>query len=290
MAQTVLITGASSGIGRATAEIFAKRGWNVSATARNPADESIWGRAGVTISPRLDVTDEASIATAIAATLERFGSIDVVVNNAGYGLFGPVEGTTAEQLEAVFRTNVFGTANVIRQVLPHMRRRRSGVIINVSSVAGRVATPYLAPYNATKFAVEGLSESLRFELEPHNIRVKLIEPGIFKTDFASRSLEWSKHAAYEPQLSNLRNWVSKAMERAKDPAIVAEAIFDAANDTSRRLRYPVAGGLLAIRAMIPDPLWRWILRLGMNRAPRKSTGGAQNQIVPKTSKELAGPR
>jgi NAD(P)-dependent dehydrogenase (short-subunit alcohol dehydrogenase family) len=272
MAQTVLITGASSGIGRATAEVFARKGWNVSATARNPVDESIWGRPGNTISPKLDVTDEASIASAVAATLERFGAIDVVVNNAGYGLFGPVEGTTSEQLEAVFRTNVFGTANVIRQVLPYMRRRRSGVIVNVSSVAGRIGIPYLAPYNATKFAVEGLSESLRFELESHNIRVKLIEPGTFKSNFASRGLEWSKHAAYQPQLSNLMTRVSKAVERAKDPSIVAEAIFDAANDTSHRLRYPVGGAVLAMRALLPDAVWRWIMGLGMNRRPRSPQG------------------
>ena len=272
MAQTVLITGASSGIGRATAEVFARKGWNVAATARNPVDESIWGRPGNTISPKLDVTDEASIASAVAATLERFGAIDVVVNNAGYGLFGPVEGTTSEQLEAVFRTNVFGTANVIRQVLPHMRRRRSGVIVNVSSVAGRVGIPYLAPYNATKFAVEGLSESLRFELESHNIRVKLIEPGTFKSNFASRGLEWSKHAAYQPQLSNLMTRVNKAVERAKDPSIVAEAIFDAANDTSHRLRYPVGGGVMAMRAILPDAVWRWLMRLGMNRQPRSPEG------------------
>ena len=272
MAQTVLITGSSSGIGRATAETFARKGWNVSATARNPVTESIWGRPGNTISPRLDVTDEASIASAIAATLERFGAIDVVVNNAGYGLFGPVEGASAEQLEAVFRTNVFGTANVIRQVLPHMRRRRSGTIINVSSVAGRIATPYMAPYNASKFAVEGLSESLRFELEAHNIRVKLIEPGIFKSNFATKGLEWSRHAAYEAQVSNLMRWVTRATERAKDPSIVAEAIFDAANDTSHRLRYPVGGGLLAIRRLLPNGVWRWMMRMGMNRAPRGPVG------------------
>ena len=196
----------------------------------------------------------------------------MVVNNAGYGLFGPVEGTTAEQLEAVFGTNVFGTANVIRQVLPHMRRRRSGVIVNVSSVAGRVAIPYLAPYNATKFAVEGLSESLRFELAAHNIRLKLIEPGTFKSNFVCRGLEWSKHAAYEPQLYNLVSRVNKAVERAKDPSVVAEAIFDAANDTSHRLRYPVGGGLLAIRALLPDAVWRWVMGMGMNRRPRSPHG------------------
>lgn len=268
MAQTVLITGASSGIGRATAQYFAQKGWNVSATARYPVSDSIWGQAGNTITPRLDVTDEASIASAITATLERFGTIDVVVNNAGYGLFGPLEGTTAEQFEAAFRTNVFGTVNVIRQILPHMRQRRSGTIVNVSSVAGRVGTPYLAPYHATKYAVEGLSESLRFELHAHNIRVKVIEPGHFKSDFVTRGLETSNHSAYEKPWSNLKGWIAKSIERAKDPSIVAETIFDAVNDTSDRLRYTVGGGLLALRAILPDELWRWMMRLSMSRTPR----------------------
>jgi NAD(P)-dependent dehydrogenase (short-subunit alcohol dehydrogenase family) len=272
MAQTVLITGASSGIGRATSEYFARQGWNVSATSRNPVSESIWGQPGNTISPRLDVTDQASIASAIAATLERFGAIDVVVNNAGYGLFGPLEGTTPEQFEAVFRTNVFGMANVIRQVLPHMRKRRSGIIVNVSSVAGRVGAAFMAPYNASKFAVEGLSESLRFELEAHNIRVKVVEPGHFKTGFISRSLDWSRHSAYEPHLSNLMGWIGKSEERAKDPSSVAETIFEAANDQSARLRYPVGAGLLALRSLLPDALWRRIIAISINRRPRSPQG------------------
>jgi NAD(P)-dependent dehydrogenase (short-subunit alcohol dehydrogenase family) len=268
MAQTVLITGASSGIGRATAQYFSQKGWNVSATARYPVSDSIWGQAGNTITPRLDVTDEASIHSAIAATLERFGAIDAVVNNAGYGLFGPLEGTTADQFEAAFRTNVFGTVNVIRQVLPHMRRRHSGTIVNVSSIAGRVGTPFLSPYHATKYAVEGLSESLRFELHAHNIRVKVIEPGHFKTDFLTRGLAWSAHSAYERPLSNLKGWMAKYVERAKDPSIVAEVIFDAVNDPSDRLRYRVGAGLLTLRAILPDTLWRRMMSVSINRAPR----------------------
>jgi NAD(P)-dependent dehydrogenase (short-subunit alcohol dehydrogenase family) len=273
MAQTVLITGASSGIGRATAQFFAQKGWNVSATMRYPVSESIWGQAGNTITPRLDVTDEASIASAIAATMERFGSIDVVVNNAGYGLFGPLEGATPEQFEAAFRTNVFGTVNVIRQILPHMRQRKSGTVVNVSSVAGRVGTPFLSSYHATKYAVEGLSESLRFELDAHNIRVKLIEPGYFKSEFLTRGLETSNHSAYERQWSNLKGWIARSVERAKDPSIVAETIFEAVNDPSHRLRYTVGGGwLLAMRTILPDGLWRWIVSMGMNRAPKSAQG------------------
>jgi NAD(P)-dependent dehydrogenase (short-subunit alcohol dehydrogenase family) len=275
MTQTVLITGASSGIGLATAQYFSQKGWDVSATARYPVSDSIWGQAGNTITPRLDVTDEASIASAIAATLERFGSIDVVVNNAGYGLFGPLEGTTAERFEAIFRTNVFGTVNVIRQILPHMRQRRSGTIVNVSSVAGRVGIPFLSAYHSTKYAVEGLSESLRFELQAHNIRVKVIEPGHFKSDFLTRGLETSNHSAYEKAWSNVRGWIAKSIERAKDPAVVAEAIFDAVNDPSDRLRYRVAGGLLAMRAVLPDPLWRWMLSMGMKRPARGGQGAPQ---------------
>lgn len=272
MSQTVLITGASSGIGRATAEYFARKGWNISATSRNPVSESIWGQPGNTISPRLDVTDQASIASAIAATLERFGSIDVVVNNAGYGLFGPLEGTTPEQFEAAFGTNVFGTVNVIRQVLPQMRKQRRGVIVNVSSVAGRVGAAFMSSYHATKFAVEGLSESLRFELQAHNIRVKVIEPGHFKTGFIARGLEWSRHSAYEPQLSNLIGWIGKSEQRAKDPGIVAETIFDAANDLSDRLRYPVGAGLLTLRSLLTDASWRRMIAFGINRAPRSPQG------------------
>jgi short-subunit dehydrogenase len=149
-----------------------------------------------------------------------------------------------------------------------MRQRHSGTIVNVSSIAGRVGTPFLSPYHATKYAVEGLSESLRFELHTHNIRVKVIEPGHFKTDFLTRGLAWSAHSAYERPLSNLKGWMAKSIERAKDPSIVAEVIFDAITDPSDRLRYGVGAGLLTLRAILPDTLWRRMMSVSINRAPR----------------------
>src|SRR2546428_12594266 len=193
MTPTVLITGSSSGIGKACAQLFVARGWNVAATARDPTALAGWAPTTHALALRLDVTNEETIAAAFAATTARFGSIEVLVNNAGYGVFGPLEGITPEQLERQFQTNVFGVAAMIRHVLPIMRQRRQGTIINMSSIAGRTADPFASAYGATKFAIEGLSESLRFELKAHGVRVKLIEPGHFKTDFLTRSLHLAKH-------------------------------------------------------------------------------------------------
>ena len=266
--ETVLVTGSSSGFGLAIAQRFAARGWNVVATARNPASIPGWAGGDRIAALPLDVTDEASVAAAVAATIRRFGAIDVLVNNAGYGLFGPLEGTTAEQLEAQFRTNVFGTAAVIRHVLPGMRARRRGVIVNMSSLAGRTADPFASAYDATKFAIEGLSESLRYELEAHDIRVKLVEPGHFKTDFIARSLQMASHDAYQAQLANWMAWVTRSDVDAPPPEKVAETVFKAATDRSRRLRYPVGvGPFLLLRALMPDAMWRSMIGEGMRRHP-----------------------
>jgi NAD(P)-dependent dehydrogenase (short-subunit alcohol dehydrogenase family) len=267
MTHTVLITGSSSGIGQATARLFTERGWNVAATARNPADLSPLTGANLLALP-LDVTDEASIASAVAETLARFGSIDVLVNNAGYGLFGPLEGTSTEQLEAQFRTNVFGVAAMIRQVVPLMRQRHAGTIITISSTGGRVASPFAAAYHASKYALEGLCESLRFELKPQGIRVKLVEPGHVKTGFI-RSLSWATHNAYEPHLSNWRAQVTRSDDHVRGCEGVARVIFKAARDQSWRLRYPAqAGPILALHAALPDSLWASMVGAGMNRPLR----------------------
>jgi NAD(P)-dependent dehydrogenase (short-subunit alcohol dehydrogenase family) len=268
MAKTVLITGCSSGIGRLAAELFVARGWNVAATARNPAALASWATGSNVLALQLDVTDEASIASAAAAATQRFGAIDVLVNNAGYGLFGPLEGSTPEQFEAQFRTNVFGAVSMIRAVLPGMRERRSGTIVNVGSIAGRIAMPFATGYNATKFAVEGLSESLRYELKLHGIRVKLVEPAHFKTGFFERSLQSTDHAAYRKAFQNYMGWVLHEDAKAPGPQAVAEAILRAAGDSSGRLRYPVKGGLIvAARALLPDVLWRAFMGAGMTRRP-----------------------
>lgn len=269
MPKTVLITGCSSGIGRITAELFAGRGWKVAATARDPASLKDLEPAGNVTPVRLDVTDEASVAAGVRAAVEQLGPLDVVVNNAGYGLFGPLEGATPEQLERQFRTNVLGAASVIRHVLPGMRERRAGTIVNLSSIGGRIAAPFAAAYHATKFALEGLSESLRYELSVHGIRVKLVEPAHFKTGFIGRSLVVAGHPAYAAELDNYMAWVRQEDQHAPDPRPVAEAVYRAATDGSARLRYTVNGGLiLALGRLLPDAVWRSLLGAGMTRRPR----------------------
>ena len=253
----------------------------MAATARRV--EALAGVAGERVlALPLDVTDEASIAAAVAATVTRFGAIDVLVNNAGYGLFGPLEAIRADALEQQFRVNVLGTAAMIRQVLPIMRAQRSGTVINMSSIGGRIASPFVSAYYATKFAVEGLSESLRYELKTYGIRVKVIEPSHFQTGFIGRALEgWTTHAAYEPQISNMKAWVAHRDAHAPNAGPVAEMIFKAAIDASDRLRYPVQGRLMrAIHAVLPDAVWRVLMGGGMNRGPKQPATAAP--LHPKT--------
>jgi NAD(P)-dependent dehydrogenase (short-subunit alcohol dehydrogenase family) len=270
MRKTVLITGASSGIGMSAAELFASAGWNVAATSRHLKPDP--SSANEVLSLQMDVTGEQSVADAVQATLDRFGTIDVLVNNAGYGLFGPLEGAVHGELEAQSNANVFGPARMIRHVLPAMRKQGCGVIVNVSSIGGRTASPFAAAYHASKFAVEGLSESLQYELSLHGIRVKLIEPAHFKTGFFARSLQRIGHPTYDRAFDNYIGWVRREDERAPHPHPVAAAIYKAAQDTSGRLRYPVKGRLiLALATLLPDALWRSLLAEGMRRpvpAPR----------------------
>jgi NAD(P)-dependent dehydrogenase (short-subunit alcohol dehydrogenase family) len=273
MAKTALITGASSGIGRVTAELMAQRGWQVAATSRNPAELQTWASALNITALQLDVADEASVAAAVSSTVDRFGRIDVLVNNAGYGLFGPLEGATVEEIEQQFRTNVFGVIALIRHVMPLMRSQGGGTIINVSSIGGRTAAPFASLYHASKFAIEGFSESFRYEASLHGIRVKVIEPAHFKTGFMSRSLRVTAHSEYETQFRNYMEWVYEEDRKAPGPKAVAETILKAAEDSSTRLRYPVKGAfILALTRLLPDAMWRSLIGAGMTRRPKKSTG------------------
>ena len=192
MNRVVLITGASSGIGKETAKLFQTKDWKVAATMRDPESADDLRNIVDLECIRLDVTDTGSVRSAIAETLEKFGRIDVVVNNAGYAAVGPFEAATPEQIERQFQTNVFGLMNVCREILPYFREQKRGYIVNIASIGGRTAFPLYSLYNSTKWAVEGFSESLQYELEQFNIRVKLIEPGPIKTDFYSRSEEVMK--------------------------------------------------------------------------------------------------
>lgn len=175
MTQTVFVTGASSGIGRATVDYFAARGWNVAATMRDPAKARDLPPAAFPV--RLDVTDHASIRDALAAAKQRFKRIDAVVNNAGYGAVGPFEASTPEDVDRQLATNVTGLMNLVREILPDFRAQRAGTIVNVASMGGRITFPLYSVYHASKWAVEGFTESIKYELDEFNIRVKIIEPG-----------------------------------------------------------------------------------------------------------------
>jgi len=269
MAKTVLITGASSGIGRAAAYLMAERGWQVAAGCRDQTALREWAAPPERVVVSLDVTDPKSVAAAVRTAEERFGGIDVLVNNAGYGVFGALEGATPEQVELQFRTNLFGVISLIQQVMPGMRRRGKGTIINVSSIGGRMTAPFASLYHASKFAIEGLSESFRHEAALHGILLKLIEPGHFKTGFIRRSLVVCKHEAYAAALGNYLQWVYREDDTAPSPEPVARAILRAAEDSSPRLRYPVKGRIiLATTRYLPDAIWRSLLRFPMTRGPK----------------------
>lgn len=236
----VLITGASSGIGQAAANLFAERGWRVAATMRNPADGAALQRQErVKVLP-LDVTNTDSVETAVAATLEHFGRIDALVNNAGYGLFGPFETATNEQIRRQFATNVEGIFAVTQAVLPAMRHQGSGTIINVASLGGLIALPFFSLYSATKFAVVGFTESLSFELAPLGIRAKVIAPGGVATDFAGRSMAntFAQGAhAYGDSLAKVMAALGERRGNYSSAESIAETIFTAATDASDQVLY-----------------------------------------------------
>ena len=264
MNKVVFITGASSGVGLHTAKLFQAKNWKVAATMRSPENADDLQKIADIECIRLDVTDVKSIKNAIAATLEKFGRIDTVVNNAGYGLIGAFEAATPEQIEKQFQTNVFGLMNVCREILPYFREQKRGHIVNVASVGGRITFPLYSLYHATKWAVEGFSESLQFELEQFNIRVKIIEPGPIRTDFYDRSKEITRKdglSAYDHLAARAMPNMQKAGEEAPDGSIVAEAIYKAVTDGSKRLRYGAnTKGILKLRRLLPDSLFFALIR------------------------------
>ncbi len=265
--KTVFITGSSSGIGRATALRFQREGWNVVATMRSPEKEQELNTLAHVICPALDVQDPASIRAAVEAAIETFGAIDVLVNNAGYGLIGAFETFSAEQIERQFATNVFGLMHVTREVLPRMRARRRGHIINVASFAGRSVFPFYSVYHASKWAVEGFSDSLSYEAACFGLRVKIIEPGTIRTAFWGRSTDRVNASGIEaydafgkPVLDLIDAAAASISARAED---VAATIMKAAEDDSLRQRYVVgldAHVTLMARKLLPDSLYAAVMR------------------------------
>ena len=267
--KTVFITGASSGIGKATALYFHQKGWNVIASLRNPEQEKDLVSKQNMMLVRLDVTDETSIVLAIAQAMERFGKIDVLVNNAGYGSLGSFESATAERVKSQFDTNVLGLMAVTRNILPHFRANKAGVIINIASIAGRIGFPMFSVYNSSKFAVEGFSESLRFEVAPFGVKVKLVEPGPIKTDFYSRSMDLfdaDSIDAYKVFVKKVTDTMIQSGLQAEGPEIVAKTIYKAATSSSNKLRYPVGGGapaMMVAKWLLPDCVLRAVVKMAL---------------------------
>ncbi|MBZ9772400.1 SDR family oxidoreductase [Mesorhizobium sp. CO1-1-8] len=250
MAKTILITGSSSGIGRATATLFQERGWNVIATMRSPEKETRLGELENVFITHLDVTDVASIELAVKAGIDRFQKIDVLLNNAGFGAYGPLEATPLENIRREFDTNVLGGLATTKAVLPHFRANKQGVIVNISSIGGRFAYPFGALYHGSKFAVEGASEALSYEASAIGVRVKIVEPGMVATGFGA-ALDFSNDESlteYQDAIGKLMTGFEKAQKSASPPEAVAEVVYEAATDGTDRLRYAVGADAKTVLA------------------------------------------
>jgi short-subunit dehydrogenase len=240
MNKTILITGASSGIGKETAKLFQSRGWNVIATMRNPENETELNQLDNVLVAKLDVLDLGSIQKAFQDGIQKFGNIDVLLNNAGYGAYGPLEAFSRDKILRQFNTNVIGLLDVTKTVLPHFRQNKKGIIINISSIGGKITFPLGSLYHGTKFAVEGISESLNYEVEQFGGQVKIVEPGMIATDFAGRSFDFSNNESmyeYQNIVGALMNALPIMAQNASPASIVAEVIFEAATDGKNQLRY-----------------------------------------------------
>lgn len=266
--KVALVTGASSGIGLATSRLLAERGWTVHATARRVDRMSTLADRGVDTFA-LDVTDDASMTDGVTRVLDRSGRVDLLVNNAGYGSYGALEDVPLDEARAQFEVNVFGAARLTQLVLPHMRAARSGRIVLVSSIGGVMYEPLGSWYHATKFAVEGLGDSLRVELAPFGIDVVVVRPGPIRTEWnaiARRSLlERSAGTAYEAMAAS----AARTLERAdrpgagSPPEVVARTILTAAEAERPRTRYASgrgAGAIIAGRRLLPDRAFDAVVR------------------------------
>lgn len=276
--RTALVTGASSGIGMATARTLATLGFDVYAAARRVDRMKDLKAQG--ISPiSMDVTDDSTMTVGVERIVSETGRIDVLVNNAGYGSYGAVEDVPLDEGRRQFDVNVFGMARLTQLVLPQMRERGSGRIINVSSIGGKVGMPMGAWYHATKFAVEGLSDALRQEVAPFGIKVVVIEPGAIDTEWGGIAMdslaERSGDGAYADQVAKLSQMFESqagGMSRSK-PDVVAKAIGTAANSAHPRLRYAVGLGakpLTYARRLLPDPVFDRALKLSLSAMSRGS--------------------
>lgn len=255
----VLVTGATSGLGQAAAEYLAQRGYIVYGSSRRVSPEGET-RNGVQL-VRMDVDDDRSVREGIDGLIRRAGRIDAVINCAGFGIAGSVENTPVEAFKAQFETNFYGTLRVCQAVLPHMRERRSGLIVNVSSVGGLIAIPFQSMYSASKFAVEGLTEALRLEVRPFGIRVVLVEPGDFATGFTAARRRFEPAPAYVGNMQRAVEVMEHDEQNGAHPIRFARLIERILRARSPRLRYIVGPfyeqAAVWLKAVLPWPWFEW---------------------------------
>lgn len=269
MSKVVLITGCSTGIGRHLALWLTQSGHKVVATARNV---DAMKDLDVAFRLPLDVTDPESIRTAVDSVMQHFGRIDVLINNAGYAQIGPLEELSDQQIQKMFDVNVFGATRMVRVVVPHMRKQKSGRIINISSIAGKMVTPVNGSYAASKFALEALSDALRWELEPFNIQVILIEPGAIKTNFDRTvhiygdEILSNSSSPYTPLYCKYQQVSDGMRGQEPGPEAVSKVIQHAMESLKPKARY-LAGVSFSVRLAIFlrdfawDPIVRQLFKL-----------------------------
>ncbi|EIP98819.1 short-chain alcohol dehydrogenase [Opitutaceae bacterium TAV1] len=275
MKSTVLVTGCSSGFGKASASLFLARGWNVIATMRSPKPGLFEDNDRLLVTS-LDVTEPKSIFDAIAKGIERFGRIDVFVNNAGIGLFGAHEVVPDETIHQVFRTNTFGVMTASRAIAPHLRERGSGTIINVTSSVGIAPMPLVAVYTASKYAIEGFSESLAYELGMFGVRVKIVQPGLAPTtSFGANSGSRCDNLIPAPYADYAGRYLKSMQEypaTCTTERDVAETIYTAATDGLDKLRYPAGADsvmLAELRQSLPEQAFMARIRSMSGGGPAK---------------------
>jgi len=268
--KVLFITGSSSGIGLATIKYFAEKGWNIAATMRDTSKAELFSSYENVRVYALDVTSPVMIEVVVKQVIRDFGKVDVVVNNAGYGAIGPFEFADDKDVEKQINTNFLSVSKITNSFIPHFIEKGDGVFINISSIAGRIALPFYSIYNASKFAIEGFSESLSYELHEFNIKVRIIEPGPIKTDFNSRSrvdLLKGNSNHYEKHFTKADGFYTNLFNSAISAEKVAKVIYKASNSTSKRMRYPVgfnAKALLILNKLLPSRLYRLIVRFLIN--------------------------
>lgn len=240
MQKTIFITGASSGLGKTTAKLFQTKGWNVIASMRKPeAETELTQLENVTVL-KLDVANPKELEETIAYVLTNY-KVDVVLNNAGYGLVGPLEAFTDEQIKKQIETNLMGVIRITKGFTPYFREKKDGILINITSTFGLIGFPTCSIYSATKFAVDGFSESLGYELAQFGIKVKVVAPGGIQTDFAGRSLDRAQHQGYQQLMAKVQEGYSpEQIANYSKPEDIANVIYEAATDGKDQLRY-IAG-------------------------------------------------